>query len=1381
MIHRILQWLVQRFQRWCRPKPQIVNKADTEPQIQHLSDADYERLFMQLLHGVNEGWSQRQVQDFLIDQRINEVDLVEWLRRFGTEVLQADPTSLRSLLNPELGRRMMQLGKIACRELGEVAQNLGRQVTTTWLTTAWSKQGIKQLEAKDYIEALHCFNKALAIDANNHELWYEQGLILGELKAYGEAIDSLNKALSIQPNNHKAWIIRSVALDNLGWYEEALDSCEKALKLQPDDLDGWIVHGIVLSHLKRYEAALTSFEKLLEIKPDDSAAFFLSILMLSYTEHYNEALFFCNQASQLLYDKNDRILLWIVRLLLLSLMGREQEALALCDEVPEDFMDTSIDKEIVVFLLRLCLILLILRNQNILELFYTSCQIEVNKKDGRFLTTTISFEYENKFNSKYCLLNIDRLLEALKMCDKASKFNFKNLHNRLIVFLCKFAILIILNRPEEALEVCNAVLDNYSEHPWIAKYGPFVPLLNLVLRKGYKELFTIGDEIIENYPNYPWLEKIRPFRPILSLLKQKCYEEAFALFSINEVVLENYPIHFIEILRLFIPVLSLIENKQYQESIDRINQIKNNSSNSLFVEVLYIFISLFIKEKIKENSDELDSDPHKIEFNKNIEVTGNDIAFSYAGNIEDFTAPSVDYINWMIKGFELCSQKRWEEALTCFDYALDIKPDNRQTWVNRGIVLLHLGRYQETIESCDQALELKFDNLESSHKDSKKSDDDSFRSQNCHIWSCRGQALFRLNMYEEAIANYDRALFLKQDYHEVWINRGLAARESVECNPQFVFPESPSTQNPNLNKRGYEGELASYQEGLKYVRQSINPQGWVELRRAIGKAHYRQGYAAPYSKPYSYKARDEYRKALTVLTGEEYRELHLKVLQDLIEVCLQLGEKDTAQALRLEGSELLGRLLQDTTSPHEKLENARKFASFNQLRVDELVQSEELVAALELAEKRKNLCLGWLRYGYVETAEDTPKYAEIQQLLNSQTAGIYWHLSPAALTIFILKHKQPPLVRVLTADATSSVGVDRSLQNFENWVKEWNLLVERRFIANFFLDESRELIPDTLPKLAEILDIPAILSMLESITHLILIPHRDLHLLPLHALFPDDVTITYLPSAQTGLDLQSVAPSLEEAYCNLPLLSIEHPQTTKAQDTLKLFDDKSLLYVEMESAIITQMYQQCHRLAGADCSLEAVIQALQQKSGIFHFTGHAYHNIDSPADSALLLANTEQLRLQDIFDNKLDFRPYHLICLSACETGKTGKQDLIDEFVGLASGFLAAGASCVVSTLWRVDEISAALVMIRFYQLLREYPPATALRKAQFWLRDATYENLAQWCRDVAKQVADYSLTQSENWEDAADNFQEQADKMDSNNCPYAHPYYWAAFTITGN
>src|SRR5207248_3201066 len=100
------------------------------------------------------------------------------------------------------------------------------------------------------------------------------------------------------------------------------------------------------------------------------------------------------------------------------------------------------------------------------------------------------------------------------------------------------------------------------------------------------------------------------------------------------------------------------------------------------------------------------------------------------------------------------------------------------------------------------------------------------------------------------------------------------------------------------------------------------------------------------------------------------------------------------------------------------------------------------------------------------------------------------------------------------------------------------------------------------------------------------------------------------------------------------------------------------------------------------------------------------------------------LAFQDIL--LADLSGVRLVCLSACDTGLVEHTLPWDEFEGLVTVFLQAGAPAVVSTLWAVDDRSTALLMQRFYENLRHNDdPAAALRGAQLWLRDSTRSELA--------------------------------------------------------
>jgi CHAT domain-containing protein len=124
----------------------------------------------------------------------------------------------------------------------------------------------------------------------------------------------------------------------------------------------------------------------------------------------------------------------------------------------------------------------------------------------------------------------------------------------------------------------------------------------------------------------------------------------------------------------------------------------------------------------------------------------------------------------------------------------------------------------------------------------------------------------------------------------------------------------------------------------------------------------------------------------------------------------------------------------------------------------------------------------------------------------------------------------------------------------------------------------------------------------------------------------------------------------------------------------------------------------------------------------------------------------------------------------------TGDQTITDEYVGLVSAFLKAGATYVVSTLWTVESAATALFMVEFYQQLQAgQRPSTALKATQTWLKTATRQKLIKWLDAVMP-----SLSQQRSLRLVLEDLRELLDTMDDTEPPYHHPYHWAAFTISG-
>jgi CHAT domain-containing protein len=102
----------------------------------------------------------------------------------------------------------------------------------------------------------------------------------------------------------------------------------------------------------------------------------------------------------------------------------------------------------------------------------------------------------------------------------------------------------------------------------------------------------------------------------------------------------------------------------------------------------------------------------------------------------------------------------------------------------------------------------------------------------------------------------------------------------------------------------------------------------------------------------------------------------------------------------------------------------------------------------------------------------------------------------------------------------------------------------------------------------------------------------------------------------------------------------------------------------------------------------------------------------------------------------------------------------------------------VISTLWEVDDLSTMLLIEHFYQahLQDHLPPAAALRQAQRWLRDdLTAGHLRQ--RFAAEREA--LLTTRMPGYVVSTQYRRFA-ALDPEERPFAHPFYWAAFTFSG-
>ncbi|MUG92359.1 tetratricopeptide repeat protein [Scytonema sp. UIC 10036] len=758
--------------------------------------------------------------------------------------------------------------------------------------------------------------------------------------------------------------------------------------------------------------------------------------------------------------------------------------------------------------------------------------------------------------------------------------------------------------------------------------------------------------------------------------------------------------------------------------------------------------------------------------------------------------------NWFYHGKTLINLGQVEKAIDSYDKAIEISPGYAEAWKCRGLALKHLGRLEEAIDNYDKAIEFAPDDTEAWYELGNLLEDlgdleDAFDSYNEAVkidpnykeaWYSRSKVLLRLNHHLEALGSYECTLTLAPKNYYALNGKGLALvslvryseaiaayRESIYYSKKQYWRAWHNLGWAIINSgKSYKLAIKNWTDGLKALRPEIGDyyqEGCGVLHHSIGKVYNREGRNQR-KRDYWHKAKKNYEKALKFLENNpKLGERYLEVLQDLYCIYLNWEEIEKAEELQRIGADLLRRLLAESKHPGKKKQLARKFVGFNQLTVDLYAQLNQLVKALETAEEGKNACLTWLLSGWSEEFP-TPSWDRIQQLANSTTALVYWHLSPAALTTFIIKHDAPKPILITFSPPTNPEELPipmQRLQEFEDWDKEWNQLYSEYRKGNKqeggITNSWRDLLPEMITRLGKILNIPTILSQLNNIGKLILIPHRDLHRFPLHVLFPETFTITYLPCAQLGINLLG-----KEARIERSLLSVEHP------------DSKGfylLPHAEIESAAITQLFNHPtpKRISGQEATKIAVKDALTNGYSIFHFTGHGSYDSQHPKQSALALSGEDYLTLEEICN--INLSGYQLVSLSACETAITGNQTITEEYVGLISAFLYQHVRYVISTLWTVTDDASSLLMIYCYwQMKKGKSPSISLAKATKWLRNLTDRKLERLYKIIFAQLSPDDKPLRPFLRRKLDQYSKM-NLSQKKQKRFSDPYYWAAFTIT--
>jgi CHAT domain-containing protein len=242
-----------------------------------------------------------------------------------------------------------------------------------------------------------------------------------------------------------------------------------------------------------------------------------------------------------------------------------------------------------------------------------------------------------------------------------------------------------------------------------------------------------------------------------------------------------------------------------------------------------------------------------------------------------------------------------------------------------------------------------------------------------------------------------------------------------------------------------------------------------------------------------------------------------------------------------------------------------------------------------------------------------------------------------------------------------------------------------------------------------------------------IIPHGSLHYLSFATLndgrdyLVDRQKLFYLPAAS----VLKYTLARRSTGKNGHVLAIGNPDLGNVS--------LDLPFAEREAGTLRWNYPDVTTLT-RERATESWVREHISEFGIIHIASHGEFDPVNPLFSAIRLVKDRKadgkLQADEIFG--LDIRA-DLVVLSACQTG-LGDVRSGDDVVGMNRAFTFAGTHSLMSSLWRVSDVSTAIMMKQFYRSYLTYGTAESLTRAMQHVKNR-----------------------------------------------YPHPGYWGAFVLTGD
>jgi tetratricopeptide (TPR) repeat protein len=188
---------------------------------------------------------------------------------------------------------------------------------------SWNDRGISLAALDRWEEALACYDKAIALEADSAALHNNRGNALRNLGQGEAAAAAYDRAIELDPLYAAPWENRALLYANAQRNADALRCIERSLALDPTSGAAWVIKGVMLGRLQGRDDELAAYDEALRHDPRNVPAWLNKANVLGATNR----VLALQCANQVLACDPANVSGWDLKGTLLAELGRPSEAI----------------------------------------------------------------------------------------------------------------------------------------------------------------------------------------------------------------------------------------------------------------------------------------------------------------------------------------------------------------------------------------------------------------------------------------------------------------------------------------------------------------------------------------------------------------------------------------------------------------------------------------------------------------------------------------------------------------------------------------------------------------------------------------------------------------------------------------------------------------------------------------------------------------------------------------------------------------------------------------------------------------------------------------------------------------------------------------------